>query len=1025
MHVVLFHKRTLVSMMVSLSLFSLNSYSNTKDNTTDLGQIQVADNLEKDQQGYAQVYEKDVANIYLGKALIERYQGVSPADLFKSAIGVYSGEARNGGALDPNIRGIQGQGRIPVTVDGTEQAITVYRGYSGASNRNYIDSNLISSIYIEKGPSLNPNIKTGIGGGVAIKTLDIRDIVPIGESFGINFKGDISNNATGYKDIYINMIEDYRNYPKFYHKYSFLTDPALEITPEKNKDLKFNDYAFRIGIGFENEKFDLLFAYALREKGNYLAGKRNKDDYLKTDYMHEIHATDHKFRLTPYVPFIAHIYRPGNEVPNTSNRNRSFLVKGTLFPQQAHRFSINYRYTDLLFGDIMPLRLSWARYEENLVNQWPLANITQQAGILTYQYKPEDKKTDLLLRLWGNLTTGNTNTRGGAPRQPKNRDITNDFDRYLFMKSKSESGMSYDTDTRFLDTASLYQDNNRYGIDFSSLFKLSPQFSISFSGQYQLEKLDSHELELPMGFDFVTEGRAGQRHEVNLALATDWKPLPWFAMNIGGKYHYYHLTDTFLNNKRKNRVKNYEKTAPIRGYLISYRRVLTPEEYLLYRAVNKIDVDTLPDELKNYRNSAELSKKIRDFQQADLVYPEGGALLEEIKEQVARPYLQRIQHDMEHEDFLRNNHGKMQIKRAKAIPMKREFSLWLFDENGVLSKSKNILLNGFLDMEEKVPHPVTGELVYRFEKDVINPQAFSLSEDIQDPYALEPSYQHGAFSPLISATLYANDMVRFYGRYTEQLRLPNLFEDTSGFSGSKARYYGFKLKPERAKSSEFGVVVDFTHWLNIERHADIKINYFKTNIENVFDRDANWQIRQLEKQILEGVELQARFDNGFIFFDTALVYSHKNKVCDENAFYELDASGLSGIKNCMTGGYPGGFLRTSMQPKYSVNLHLGTRWLNDKLELGSRWLYSSEVENKDEKWLKENLPNSYFGINNNPMRWAKVFTIDAYATYQYSPNLSFEITGSNLLNEYYIDPLTRSGMPAPGRSLRLGVTAQF
>ncbi|WFC28667.1 TonB-dependent receptor [Proteus mirabilis] len=1018
MHVVLFHKRTLVSVIVSLSLFSFNSYSKTKDNKTDLGQIQVADNLEKDQQGYAQVYEKDVANIYLGKALIERYQGVSPADLLKSAIGVYSGEARNGGALDPNIRGIQGQGRIPVTVDGTEQAITVYRGYSGASNRNYIDSNLISSIYIEKGPSLNPNIKTGIGGGVAINTLDIRDIVPIGESFGINFKGDISNNATRYKDIYTNMIEEYRYYPKFYQQNAYIIDPALEITPKKSKIENFQDYSFRLGVGFEKEKFNLLFAYAIREKGNYFAGKRNVEEYSKVDeqLLNSVYIMDGKRHFEPYLPFIAHIYRPGNEVPNTSNRNRSFLVKGTLFPQQTHRFSINYRYTDLLFGDIMPSRLSWVRYQENLVNQWPLANITQQAGILTYQYKPEDKKTDLLLRLWGNLTLGHTNTRGGKPREPKMVDF----------RASRNTRWDPSIDTGFLDTASLYQNNNRYGVDFSSLFKLSPQFSISFSGQYQLEKLDSHELELPDGFDFVTEGRAGQRHEVNLALATDWKPLPWFAMNVGGKYHYYHLTDSFLNNKRKNRVKNYEKTAPIRGYLISYRRVLTPEEYLLYRAVNKIDVDTLPDGLKNYRRSPELSKKIRDFQQAVLVYPEGGSLLEEIKEQVAKPYLQRIQHDMAHKDFLRdNNHGKMQIKGAKAIPMKREFSLWLFDENGVLAKSKNILLNGFLDMEEKVPHPVTGELVYRFEKDVINPQPFSLSEDIQDPYAPEPSYQHGAFSPLISATLYANDMVRFYGRYTEQLRLPNLFEDTSGFSGSKARYYGFKLKPERAKSSEFGVVVDFTHWLNIERHADIKINYFKTNIENVFDRDANWQIRQLEKQILEGVELQARFDNGFIFFDTALVYSHKNKVCDENAFYELDASGLSGIKNCITGGYPGGFLRTSMQPKYSVNLHLGTRWLNDKLELGSRWLYSSEVENKDEKWLKENLPNSYFGMNNNPMRWAKVFTIDAYATYQYSPNLSFEMTGSNLLNEYYIDPLTRSGMPAPGRSLRLGVTAQF
>ena len=33
--------------------------------------------------------------------------------------GVYSG------ALDPNVRGVQGQGRVPVTIDGTEQAITV------------------------------------------------------------------------------------------------------------------------------------------------------------------------------------------------------------------------------------------------------------------------------------------------------------------------------------------------------------------------------------------------------------------------------------------------------------------------------------------------------------------------------------------------------------------------------------------------------------------------------------------------------------------------------------------------------------------------------------------------------------------------------------------------------------------------------------------------------------------------------------------------------------------------------------
>nr|WP_260797618.1 TonB-dependent receptor [Proteus terrae] len=356
--------------------------------------------------------------------------------------------------------------------------------------------------------------------------------------------------------------------------------------------------------------------------------------------------------------------------------------------------------------------------------------------------------------------------------------------------------------------------------------------------------------------------------------------------------------------------------------------------------------------------------------------------------------------------------------------MKTELLYWGLDEDGELLKSNNILLNGYININEKVPDPITGELVNKYEMGVSNPIPIYLDDD-KDSFAPEASYHHGAFSPLVSATVYANDILRFYGRYTEQLRLPSLFEDTSGFSGSKARYYGFKLKPERAKSAELGVVFDLTDWLNVERHADIKINYFRTNIENVFDRDANWQIRQFEKQILEGLEVQARFDNGFIFMDTALVYSHKNKVCDKNAFSNYDPSGLLGVKQCMTGGYPGGFLRTSIQPKYSVNLHLGTRWLDNKLEVGSRWLYSSEVENKDEKWLKEKLPREMYGRNNNPMRWAKVFTVDAYINYQYSPNLSFEITGSNLLNEYYIDPLTRSGMPAPGRTFRLGVTAQF
>ncbi|MEH3795395.1 Plug domain-containing protein, partial [Escherichia coli] len=89
------------------------------------------------------IYDKNVSTLILTKEEIERYKGASAADILKGANGVFSGDARNGNALDVNIRGIQGPGRVPVTIDGTEQAVTVYRGYNGANNRNYLDPMLI------------------------------------------------------------------------------------------------------------------------------------------------------------------------------------------------------------------------------------------------------------------------------------------------------------------------------------------------------------------------------------------------------------------------------------------------------------------------------------------------------------------------------------------------------------------------------------------------------------------------------------------------------------------------------------------------------------------------------------------------------------------------------------------------------------------------------------------------------------------------------------------------------------------
>lgn len=146
--------------------------------------------------GYDEVYSRDMSSVYRGSEEIQRNKGLSTADLLKGMTGVYSGDSRNSGALDVNIRGVQGQGRVPVTIDGTEQSVSVYRGYFGVSNRNYVDPSMISSITVEKGGALTPGVKTSVGGGVAMTTIGIDDVVAKDEKFGIDFQMDTGSNTT-------------------------------------------------------------------------------------------------------------------------------------------------------------------------------------------------------------------------------------------------------------------------------------------------------------------------------------------------------------------------------------------------------------------------------------------------------------------------------------------------------------------------------------------------------------------------------------------------------------------------------------------------------------------------------------------------------------------------------------------------------------------------------------------------------------------------------------------------------------
>ncbi|HFD2125113.1 TPA: secretin and TonB N-terminal domain-containing protein, partial [Acinetobacter baumannii] len=115
-----------------------------EDASVRLTPIVVYGKEDRDAEGYNKVYDANRSSVYAGKDYVERFKGTNPADVLQGMVGVYSGDARNSGALDPSVRGVQGVGRVPLTIDGTEQSIAVWRGYNGVNNRNYIDPNLIA-----------------------------------------------------------------------------------------------------------------------------------------------------------------------------------------------------------------------------------------------------------------------------------------------------------------------------------------------------------------------------------------------------------------------------------------------------------------------------------------------------------------------------------------------------------------------------------------------------------------------------------------------------------------------------------------------------------------------------------------------------------------------------------------------------------------------------------------------------------------------------------------------------------------
>lgn len=1037
----------------------------------------------KAEAGKDKMFSENQVTEYKSKKEIETYKGHSVADLLTGTTGVYSGDARNSGALDPNIRGVQGQGRIPVLVDGTEQAITVWRGFAGVSNRNYLDPFLISSVTVEKGPNLDRTLDSGAAGTIRLTTLEPDDIIKKGEKFGIEFKAETANNSIKQRGYPIPIGVDYRSlaHPEDvtageYAAYFKTSDRYPARSQGRNKF--FKDNAYRLAVATKDEHFEGLLSYAYRSKGNYFSGGHGGHNYGEGmtiwDY-DKIHKFGSNYTTDdPYIPWIATVYTPKKEVPNTSFESKSYLGKATFKFNDETKLKFGVRHSDMIYGEIMPSRLWQTGYQQGTVLQWPLANVKQTAVDTRFEYNPQNNRwINFAFGAYAVFNKAKTNTSGASPADVLARD--NDFngkglnisgkpapcypgeacynENYLravseYMKKVQEEWRKYyasNTKTPNLyglfntqEAQAQWAKDNHYGVNVSNRFELHKKLNLDVMAAYKWEDLNSTNVYAQKlgdvkkvcnagegGFgngsteykiycnsidNYISGERMGKRKELNIGFNFQYNPVDWLILDAGAKYTHYKSRDDGLRKRIQNKQRE-DFTYP--GAI----------KLLVSKLPSKELIDKYIEGYKYYKNQYELNnpKPNRDnYSNQDEYEAALSAWEEDAKYEAQMGILFDDDNYPEISDF----DTIKAIENDQALP---ETEILIErDEYGTHNLGHDIIAKNFNHekLNEERFNPITGKSS-KIIKSIITDHKLvdTIPTKEQWEKMKKGERTNHAWSPEFGVTALISDNIRLYARYNETKRMPSIFEDTIGYSVIEFTPL-FKRKPEHSKNIEIGYVHDLRGFLPNARRADIRLNYFHNLTKNIFDRNGRYELQQFEKRILSGIEFQSRYDQGNLFATLGVVYNLKNKFCD-NSFgtFKYDVKRVSEkIPYCVNGGNGSGYLKNTILPKYSITANLGLRFLDEKLELGSRWLYHSQVKDTRAKSLRKAGITWASGETN---RWNPVLVVDAYINYRVNDNFTIELVGTNLTDRYYLDPITRSTMPAPGRTIKLGMTARF
>ncbi|MFT0545860.1 TonB-dependent receptor domain-containing protein [Allopusillimonas ginsengisoli] len=470
-------------------------------------------------------YRTAGSSAYLSSEHIERFRGTSVGDFLSGIPGVMNADGRNSGAVDVNIRGMQGQGRVPVLVDGATQETTVYQGYNGATARTYIDPDFISSVSIEKGISSAPDAVGATGGVVRASIIGVDDILLPGKSYGIRLKAGLTTNSSSVPEVGTNggwkgrlrlwsSGEPPAAPTRFYS--SGMRRPALlETTGGSGSAV----------IAATSDYIDFVAGYVQRKNGNYHAGKHGSGSaHLRVE--------PGEFNALWMTNKGLSAYRAGEEILNTSSDSSSWLLKAILKPAPEHALELAAMQYDSDYGTAFGTRLEAGPYQNSL------SDITLDTYTAKYRWKPRDNDfIDLKINAYQTVVDNRINT-------------VEQVHIPFYLES---GGIRYE---RRIVPMVEWMGSTRRGLTVSntSLFAAPVgKVKLQYGGAFVRENVG-----LPAGVDVeqhvrtFNDGypREGWRKEASGFSSLEWKPSDYLTLDFSTRYAKYRTLDKFRTYSR-------------------------------------------------------------------------------------------------------------------------------------------------------------------------------------------------------------------------------------------------------------------------------------------------------------------------------------------------------------------------------------------------------------------------------------------------------------------------------------------